>query len=322
MTGGGNGGTTPMTMTMPPPTTDPMPPADTPLPPPPDSNAINSLTSAQRLLAINAVANTENDSITQSAQTQDSISAVANSAGLGFFVNNEGATVGIRVDNLNPDADWTGTNAPPLSTFSYIFDKTTGARKTNLAEYENGDFYAVTGFWYRDSDDFGVFVDGPPRTEPLPDTGSATYRGDIGGQAWTPINQISFIGDIELQASFNGDNNMVMGGGVNITFSGDTESSGYTLRDVIDSNDDGVFTGGSINCVALSCRSSSWSGRFVGNPVTNAADDADSDGWPAGFIGTFGFQGPVDVIGFFGAIHEDLCAATGTGDAAFCTKQP
>ena len=295
---------------------DPDPPANASLPPTLLISDVNSLTPAQRSPALTATQNTDGNGVTQSAQTQDSVSVVANSAGLGFFVNNEGATVGIRVDNSNPDVDWT-TTPPSLLLSSYIFDSGSFASKA-LADYENNDFYIVTGFWYQSPTDFGVFADGSPLTEPLPDTGSATYRGDIEGRAWVGSNQVSFMGDVELQASFNGDNNMVMGGGGNVTFGGDFSSLGYTLRDVIDSNDDGVFTGGRLTC-DFTCGNNSWSGRFVGNPVTNAAGNADSDGWPAGFIGTFGFRGGSDGIGFFSAIHEDLCAATGTGDAAFCT---
>ena len=328
-----------MTMAITPPTTEPMPPADTTPPPPlPDFNAINSLTSAQRSSAITNPANTENDSITKSAQTQDSVSVVANSAGLGFFVNNEGATVGIRVDNLNPDADWT-ENARPLLSTSYIFDSVSFASKT-LADYNDGDFYAVTGFWYRDSDDFGVFADGSPRTVDLPATGSANYRGNIGGQYWgdiatrtddtgAPNITGSFVGNINLQAVTINSNITGLSGAITIPADGILPdiSLGWTL--IFDNNRNGVYTDANrIRCPAgcdESPTASSLSARLVGDPVS-IPGGANSEGWPAGVIGTFGLQDmrigntEVDMLGFFGAIHEDLCAATGTGDNAFCTK--
>ena len=295
------------------------PPANAPLPPTLLISNVNSLTPAQRLPALTATQNTENDSITQSAQAQDSVSAVANSDGLGFFVNNEGARAAIRIDNSNPGADW-AANPPSLLSTSYIFDSGSFASKA-LADYENGDFYAVTGFWYRSPEDFGVFADGSPLTEPLPDTGSATYRGNWGAYGWDeldPNNNANLIGIVELQVSFNGDNDMMMEGSASIP--SNPAIAGIVFQNIIDDDGDGVFTGGSVNCMSqFFCSgiggSGSWGGRFVGSPVNN------DDGWPAGFVGTFGIhKSTLDRIGFFGAIHEDLCAATGTGDAAFCTK--
>ena len=315
MTGGDNG-----EMTNPP---TPTPPANRTLPSAPDFNAISSLTSAQRLPALTATQNTENDSITQSTEAQDSVSAVTDNEGnLRFHVVNE-ERESVIVDNSN--ANW-AANPPPLSTFSYIFDKDSGARKT-LANYNDGDFYAVTGFWYRSPTDFGVFADGSPidlNTNPLPTAGSATYRGNVGGYLWGTSSSITsrrITGDIELQASFSG-GNMMMGGTANI-LTGVT-SPQLTLHNITDG--DGVFTGGSITCENCGNPNtdSSWGGRFVGNPVTNAADDANSNEWPAGFVGAFSvheLEGiSIDIIGFFGAIHEDLCAATGTGNDVFCTK--
>ena len=318
-----------------------IPPADTPLPPAPNFNAINSLPSAQRLPVINAVANTENDSITKSAPTQDSVSAVANNAGLGFFVN-EGERADIRVDNLNPDADWTGTNAPSLSAFSYIFDKDTGDSKT-LADYENGDFYAVTGFWYRSPTDFGVFADGSPRTEPLPPSGSANYRGNVGGQYWgdiatrtddtgAPNISGSFVGNINLQmnVSNNPNGDSFLTGQINIPAVNDLPFINFDLNDAFDNSGNGIFTGANLIVCIEGCSdpvADSMSARLVGDPVN--IPGGDSEGFPAGIIGAFGIQDmrigntEVDMLGFFGAIHEDLCAATGTGDTsdnAFCTK--
>ena len=331
---------------MPPPTTDPTPPADNPPPSAPLFSAINSLNSAQRLPAINAVANTENDSITQSTEAQDSVSAVTDSSdNLMFHVVNE-ERVAVMVDNSN--ADWTGTNAPPLSTFSYIFDEDTGASKT-LAEYENGDFYAVTGFWYRSPEDFGVFVDGSPLTEPLPTTGSARYKGNVGGQYWgdratrtddTGAPNISgdFSGNINLRTFFSSirPDELFLSGDINIPAVNPLSIININFSSVSYDNGNGVFN--TVGAICLSgCGSTAagsaapdasvFNARFVGNPVTNAAGDANSGGWPAGIIGAFSLQdllignSEVDILGFFGAIHEDLCAATASGgSAAFCTK--
>ena len=320
MTGGDNGDTMPIT-----------PPANTPLPPTLLISDVNDLTPAQRLPALTATQNTDGNGVTQSAQTQDSVSAVANSAGLDFYVNNEGATVAIRVDNSNPDADWT-TNPPSLLLTSYIFGSGSFASKA-LADYENGDFYTVTGFWYRNPTDFGVFVDGSPidlNTNPLPTTGSATYRGAMGGYIWNSEGRRENLsGTSFLEASFVG-GNMVMGGIINApdapVITGILQ---VNLQNITDDDGDGVFTGGSITC-SLGCldrdpTGSSWGGRFVGNPVDNGAGGPSSNEWPAGFVGVFGIQegseGAFDAIGTFGAIHEDLCAATASDDsAAFCTK--
>ena len=338
MTGGGDGETTPMPMNPDPPD----PPADNPPPSAPLFSAINSLNSVQRLPAINAVANTENDSITQSTEAQDSVSAVTDSSdNLMFHVVNE-ERVAVMVDN--PDADWTGTNAPPLSTFSYIFDKDTGASKT-LANYNDGDFYAVTGFWYRDSSDFGVFVDGSPRTVDLPTTRSADarYRGNVGGSYWgyvagsgntdAPSISGNFIGNINLRASIpaGSSNNTTLNGTINIPAVGNFPNINFEWIGIRDNNGNGIFTDTNMSICNFGCSDDatvdSFSARFVGDPVTNAADGADSGGFPAGIIGAFGIQGlpignpnvDIDILGFFGAIHENLCAATASDDsAAFC----
>ena len=287
----------------------------TPPPSAPSFSAINGLAPEQRLLAINATQNTDGNGVTQSTEAQDSVSAITDNGNLMFHVV-AGERVAVMVDNSNPDADW--SENPPLLSTSYIFDSGSFASKT-LADYENGDFYAVTGFWYRDSSDFGVFADGSPLTEPLPTTGSATYKGNFGAYDWDIFdagNNANLIGNVELQASFNGDNNMVMGGSASIP-----NIVGVVFENIIDDDGDGVFTGGSVECESGShCEggggSGSWGGRFVGSPVNN------DDGWPAGFVGAFGIHrnNLFDRIGFFGAVHEDLCAATGTGDNGFCTN--
>ena len=335
MQGGDNGETTPMPMNPDPPD----PPADNPPPPAPSFSDINGLTSAQRLLAINVVANTDSNGVTQSTEAQDSVSAVTDSSGnLMFHVVNE-ERVAVRVDNSN--ANWSEIPRP-LSTFNYIFDKDTGASKT-LAEYENGDFYAVTGFWYRSPADFGVFVDGSPRTVDLPTTGGANYRGNIGGQYWgdvtgsgnTDAPEIfgNFIGNINLQAFFPPSlpGELFLNGDINIPAVNPLSIININFSSVSYDNGNGVFnTHDSIclsGCGSAAPDNSVINARFVGNPVTNAAGDANSGGWPAGMIGTFGVDGlsignsEVDILGFFGAIHEDLCAATASGgSAAFCTK--
>ena len=330
-----------MTMAITPPTTDPMPPADTTPPPPaPSFSDINSLNSAQRLLAITTnPANTDGNGITQSTNADDSISATDSAGNLMFHVV-AGERVAVRVDNSNTDADWSEIPRP-LSTFSYIFDEDTGVSKT-LAEYENGDFYAVTGFWHRSPTDFGVFVDGSPRTEPLPTTirASARYRGNVGGRHWGESTSGSgelfsnnFIGNINLRASIpaDGSANTSLNGTINIPAHGVLPDISFGWSGAFDNNGNGVFTrDNNIAChdgCGGDATADSVSTRFVGDPVSIPGGE-NSDGWPAGMIGAFSLQdlpignSEVDILGFFGAIHEDLCAATGTGDAAFCTKQP
>ena len=316
---------------MTPPTTDPTPP-----PPAPSFSDINGLNSAQRLPAITATQNTDGNGVTQSTEALDSVTAVTDNGNLMFHVV-AGERVAVRVDNSN--ADWTGTNAPPLSTFSYIFDEDTGASKT-LAEYENGDFYAVTGFWYQSPTDFGVFADGSPRTVDLPATGSANYRGDVGGQYWgdtatrtddtgAPNITGSFVGNINLQAITFDSNITGLNGAITIPADGILPDISLGWTSIIDNNRNGVYTNTNRILCPAGCdeapTASSLSARLVGDPVS-IPGGANSDGWPAGVIGTFGLQdmrignSEVDILGFFGAIHEDLCAATGTGDDAFCTK--
>ena len=297
---------------------------DNPPPPEPDFNAINSLTFAQRSSALTITQNTNGNGVTQSTEALDSVSAITDSDGNLMFHVVNGERVAVMVDNSNPDADW-AENPPPLLSTSYIFDSASFASQT-LADYNDGDFYAVTGFWYRDSDDFGVFVDGSPRTEPLPTTGSATYRGNVGGYSWssTAAGNSVFTGDVVLQASISG-GNIAMGGTGNATI--DEFPVQITFQDITNNDGGAVFIDGSISCQTgcegIDISISNWDGRFVGNPVNNAADGADSDGWPAGFVGAFSLRLPsiFDAIGTFGAIHENLCAATAAdGSAAFCTK--
>ena len=329
----------------------PPPIEDNPPPPAPSFSDINGLTSAQRLPAITATQNTLSVSgVTQSSRvsggvTQDSVSAVTDSAGNLMFHVVAGERESIMVDNSNPDADWTA-NPPPLLSTSYIFDRSSFASKT-LANYNDGDFYAVTGFWYRDSDDFGVFVDGSPRTEPLPTSGRATYRGNVGGQYWgdlagagntgAPTISGNFMGNIIINASIaaDGTDRLAILGSINIPADSAIPNIQLDIEPAPDNNGDGVFMD-SINngitcsrgCSDIFLNNPKFSARLVGNPVTDAADDASSGEWPAGIIGAFGFGElelsngvEIDAIGFFGAIHEDLCAATGTaGSAVFCAK--
>ena len=325
MTGGGNGGTTPMTMT--PPTTEPTPPANAPLPPTLSFSVFDRLTNDQFSPALTTPINTDNDSITHGADPQDSVNAVTNSVGIGFFTDS-GATVAFRVNNDRED--WT-TNAPSLLMATYIFDDATFARKTDLADYENGDFYIISGFWHRNNTDFGVFADGSPydsTTHPLPTTGTATYRGKVYGYTglagFSAEDDNNFNTDIILSATFS-NSNIIIGGMFNDGGAIETlNPAQYILENITDNDRDGVFEGGVItctNCFVPAGADTSWSGRFVGNPIANAANGGNSDGLPAGFIGAFGGQlDSANIIGSFGTIHEDLCVATGTGDAAFCTK--
>ena len=334
MTGDGN-----------PPTTDPTLPADNPPPPLPDFNAINGLTPAQRLPAINATQNTLSASgVTQSTEALDSVSAITDSDDNLMFHVVAGERVAVRVNNSNPDADWTA-NPPPLLSTSYIFDSVSFASKT-LADYNDGDFYAVTGFWYRSPADFGVFADSSPRTVDLPTTrrASATYRGNVGGRYWgnaagsedtdAPSISGNFIGNVNLQIAIATDDSgipIISAGEISIPADDVLENIRIDMFAVFGDRN-GFFTGDSSNifcrigCSATPDDTYNLIARFVGNPVTDAANGADSDGWPAGIIGTFGIDdlsinnAEVDMLGFFGAIHEDLCAATGTGDNAFCTN--
>ena len=313
-----------------------IPPVNNPPPPAPSFSDINGLTSAQRLPAITTnPANTDSNGVTQSTNADDSISATDSAGNLMFHVVNE-ERVAVMVDNSN--ADWTGTNAPPLSTFSYIFDKDTGASKT-LANYNDGDFYAVTGFWHRSPTDFGVFVDGSP-PEPLPTAGGANYKGNVGGQYWgeatsgsgTPFSN-NFIGNINLQVFFPPSlpGELFLSGDINIPEVNPLSIININFNSISYDKGNGVFnTNGAIclsGCSSASFDDSVINARFVGDRVINGADDASSGGFPAGMIGVFSIDGlstsdsKVDMLGFFGAIHENLCAATETVDSeAFCTK--
>ena len=338
MTGGGDGGTTPMTMTITPPTTDPMPPADTTPPPPaPSFSNVNSLTPGQRLPAITATQNTDGNGVTQSTEALDSVTAVTDNGNLMFHVVN-GERRAVMVDNSNTDADWAENPRPLLST-SYIFDSGSFASKT-LAEYENGDFYAVTGFWYRDSSDFGVFADGSSRTVDLPATGIANYKGNVGGHYWgnfegaentdAPAISGNFIGNINLRASIptDGSVNTSLDGAINIPAGSILQDISLGWSGIFDNNGNGVFTGANRILCLGGCggnsSTSNLSAQLIGDPVSIPGGE-NSEGFPAGIIGAFSLQGlpignsEVDMLGFFGAIHEDLCAATGTDDSeAFC----
>ena len=313
----------------------------------PDFNAINSLTPEQRLPAITTnPANTNDNGVTKSTNADDSISATDNDGNLMFHVVN-GERESVMVDNSN--ADWTA-NPPSLSTSIDIFDDTSFASKT-LANYNDGDFYAVTGFWYRSPTDFGVFVDGSPidlNTNPLPTTGNARYRGNIGGQYWgdeagventgAPNISGNFIGNINLQVNIStlNPNYTFLTGQINIAADDNFSTAiDLSISEVRDNNRDGVFDNSDNSGIICSGGCGNFTfpnshevvARFVGDPVTNAAGDGNSDGWPAGIIGAFSLQdlpvgdSEVDMLGFFSAIHEDLCLATASGgSAAFCTK--
>ena len=303
MTGGGDGGTTPMTMT---------PPADTtPLPPTLSTTDLNDFTATQRrayrLPIISATQNTVSG-ITQSGVSADSVSAVMNDGGLDFYTDTDGMTVAIRVENEN--ADWV-TTPPSLLISSYIFDGDFASRG-ELSEYENGDFYIVTGFWFRSTVDFGIFADGSPLIATLPTEGSATYRGNIVGYVLgleTTSHDGNFTGNIELLASFKdvgGDNRMTMEGAAFANIAGITAAT-FDFSDTPDGDGDGVFIDGN---VAVLGGTGKWGGRFVGDSVSDSVD------YPAGFVGTFSIRESVnigfDILGTFGTIHNDLCGATTT----------
>ena len=280
-------------------------------------NNFGGLTTEQITFIITSAINTENNSVTRGRNPADSITVKDDNDNLMRHVEN-GLTVDIiRVNNERADSNWAKT--PAISLRSDIFDNTDFTDK-ELSAYVSDDFYIVTGFWYRGTDDFGVFADGSPQTEILSVTGMATYKGVFNGYAWSFDNSDTenFTGDVELSASVSGDG-IVMGG--TATTQGTSTSPFFTeganviftFTDKAD-NSDGVFTGGEVNF--RSGGSGSWDGRFVGNPVTG---DVNSDDWPAGFVGTFNIRDGdslrFDVIGTFGTIHDDLCIAT-----TFCTK--
>ena len=313
------------------------PPPDTP---PPDAPSLSDIliSQSERSDTLGRVANTGNNSRTQSTDSDDSISAVTDSGELIFHMV-DGERVAVMVENSN--ADWMGDNAPPLFTDTYIFDETTFARQT-LADYESGDdLYIVSGFWFRDATDFGVFAEGPPLVNNL--TGlskgaSATFRGKVGGRYWQYPDGSTSVkssisgnlnGNIVINAEIVGlanfnteiNGNIIIAdsniSAINLTFSG------------TDNGRDGIFNSDSFLC-ASGCDDtdpegvSRFGARFFGNAIDNGA--VNSDGWPAGIIGTFGIEeftdgtNAFDALGYFSAIHEDLCAPTVASNAEFCTK--
>ena len=229
----------------------------------------------------------------------------------------------------NTVAGWTDVaEDSDINSFS-IWNATTFAQKF-AEEYVPGDFYIISGFWYRDDNNFGVFADGTPRTEPLPTTGTATYEGGIAAIFWSedPLGtsvdsrfenvEFGFLGGgIHMTASFdnadmqmNGridfsriffDGGVVIDGVPDITEIRDRDRPGMSpyfslnLESITDDNGDGGFTGGNINCEG--CRNptdSSWGGQFFINPVTTVGGrdpGATSGDWPAGFAGTLGADG-------------------------------
>ena len=214
----------------------------------------------------------------------------------------------------NSGANWTGPNAPSLVSLvvtSYIFDNGSFNKAMALADYANGDFYIVSGFWHRSAADFGMFADGSPRTEPLPTTGSATYKGDVTGYYWTAQESTSsnFNGDVNIDVSFDSGDvilevefDISTPVGSNIKFDTEITTPNNMLNEAITDND--VFACGE-GCTG-SPQDSRINTRFVGNPV-NIDGGGGSDEWPAG------------IIGAFGAIHSGLCLATGEGEDAFCS---
>ena len=96
----------------------------------------------------------------------------------------------------NTVAGWEGSayrqpSGLDVAGVGFIISTTTAEFKTT---YSPGDLYYVTGFWYRDTDDFGVFVDATPNTADLPNSGSATYGGAANGVFWN--NNVDPNGDV------------------------------------------------------------------------------------------------------------------------------
>ena len=232
---------------------------------------------------------------------------------------------------------WAGSeSSPPPDTYlvarGSISDGSTLQAKE---EYEPGDYYYVTGFWYRDANDFGVFTDATPRTEPLPASGSATYSLERGLAAyfWNNGTGASFgylTGDLELNASFNDDDNMQISGSADINkariWDGNDfgpERTGSLLlnfNNIVDTDGDGGFVGGDITCPqCVTQGASSWGGQFFGNPLTLTAGEfaGDSSGeWPTEFGGTFAAKNlllsdgvNLDLLGWLAANHSGLVDA-------------
>ena len=94
-----------------------------------------------------------------------------------------------------------------------------GALK-NPEDYVDGDYFLVTGFWHRSTDDFGVFLDGQEVDYALPTSGSAAYTGEAYGVVYpsdpshttygVPAGQdlsdheYGFTGDLNVGIAFTG----------------------------------------------------------------------------------------------------------------------
>ena len=342
----------PLTMSNPAPTPKPSPPepltmsnpAPTPkpsLPAPLTMPAPSPTFTAQPFIS-------QNGGVTQSSQvdsegvTEDSISVVKNSNGNLVFnlVTSAFNLVDLEFTITNSNGNWIGDEISPpdgyrITSHGVFFDGATYKAESRI--YKHGDFYAITGFWINEDNphDFGVFIEANPRTADLPTSGSATYTGNGNLRGIYRITQPNaaassdiltsiFRGRLNLHASFNSDNKMQTRADLyirkkdNPPFIRDIQ---FSFNPIIDGDGDGSFIGGDITC-ASGCdnpSNSSWGGRFAGDPITTAGgldSGATTGDWPAGFIGTFGFQGvaiddkTIDAIGEFRSIHSSLCAAT------------
>ena len=305
------------------------------LPAPNFNSDFNNIFSEQRLRVITAVVNTLNGSITRGTNEQDSISVKDKDGNLMLYTINENTLDIVEVNNLRTGSNW-ATNPPPIKSKGYIFDSGSFASKA-LTDYENGDYYFVTGFWFRDENDFGVFADGLSYTGNLLIHGSANYKGKINGYYWgnevgaestdapsisgdfssdTNIVATFTNNDIDLVANFNIELNEIPIGIAVSGRDGNRDGGFYTVE--LESNANALCTSG---CNAnTKFINSNLNARFVGNPV-NINGGVDSNGYPAGIVGVFGFEiqnignFDIDLLGNFIGIFDDLCPATD-----FCTK--
>ncbi|MGI9296403.1 MAG: hypothetical protein ACR2QC_00720 [Gammaproteobacteria bacterium] len=189
------------------------------------------------------------------------------------------------------------------------------------SEYQSGDYYLVTGLWYKDDNDFGVFADGPELTADLPTSGSATYEGGANGIYWdrsrTLIGAQGFQADVTFNAVVQNGGVQISGRAGNVMRHDTAENAAVPIlenREVIFNEltyqSPGV-AGGTVDCSpGCSVQGGSWGGQFHGNPPAGG----ETNGWPFSFNGTFGIQGLdyegdlYDALGTFSTVHGDLDA--------------
>ena len=189
------------------------------------------------------------------------------------------------------------------------------------SEYQSGDYYLVTGLWYEDDNNFGVFADGPELTAPLPTSDSATYEGGAQGIYWDRTRTLAgadnFNADVQFQVVASGGRVAVSGQASNIRsfdlvgtqFEETPLLSNRTIRfNEMTYNPPGIANGEMTCEPNCDIQGSSWGGQFHGNPPAGNQ----TDGWPFSFNGTFGIQGleyegnTYDILGYFSSIHDGL----------------